>query len=289
MKKLIHIFFVLFVTLTIFSSCEDPIDLDLGKPVQQLVIDAVINQTTDTQYIRITRSLPYLDNGNYVGIQVDTVGIIDTANLAFHQFTYKGDGVYYFVPTPNTFKFGNSYQLFIRHGSKTYFSQSQLNTPVTIDSLTLKYEEKGRFGGAAGKYITLWAKDKKGPGDYYWFRVTRNDSLQVKAGDITIAIDNSTTLGSQGDGDLFILPIRENLSSRPLKTGETIKVDVLSITPEMYFYLDLVRTQLTNQGLFAVPPSNVPGNIFCVNDENTKILGFFCMTGKVGTNTLVIP
>jgi hypothetical protein len=41
--------------------------------------------------------------------------------------------------------------------------------------------------------------------------------------------------------------------------------------------------------LFAVPPSNIPGNIFCLNDPNTKVLGFFGMTGKVSTQKLVIP
>jgi hypothetical protein len=84
------------------------------------------------------------------------------------------------------------------------------------------------------------------------------------------------------------VPIRDNFTSRPFKPGETARVEILSITPEMYYYLNLISTQLNNSGLFAVPPSNIPSNIFCINDQKKKVLGFFCMTGKVSTQKLLI-
>lgn len=279
---------ILFAAL--FSACEDPIELDLGTPVEQIVIDAVIDQTSDTQFIRITRSLPYLDNGTYKGYEMDSVGILDTSAMVFHKFTYKGDGVYFFVPpAPATFTGGNTYQLIARDGADTYFSQSKLNTPTSIDSFTYAFKENGSFGGGKGNYVTLWAKDKPGKGDFYWFKLYRNDSLQATAGDILIASDNSITAGGSGDGELFIIPIRENLTSRPYTSGETARVEILSITPELYYYLNLISTQLNNQGLFAVPPSNIPSNIICVNDQNKKVLGFFSMAGKVSTQKLLFP
>lgn len=290
MKKYTSIIFTVIALVFALSSCEDPIDLDLGSPVEQIVIDAVINQTTDTQYIYITRSMAYLDNGNYKGYEMDSVGILDTNSMVFHKFTYSGNGVYYFVPpAANTFTTGNTYQLIARDGADTYFSQSKLNSPTSIDSFTYEYKERGSFGGGKGNYVTLWAKDKPGKGDFYWFKLYRNDSLQAKAGDIRIAADNSTTTDGNGDGDLFIIPIRENLTSRPYKSGESARVEILSITPELFYYLNLIGTQLNNQGLFAVPPSNIPGNIICINDQNKKVLGFFCMTGKVSTQKLVFP
>jgi hypothetical protein len=288
MKKLFYIFITGFASLTFLSSCEDSIDLDLGAPVEQLVIDAVIDQTSDTQFIRITKSISYLDNGNYKGVQLDTVGIVDTASNTFHVFNYKGDGWYYFVPPANTFKVGNTYQLLIRDGSNTYFSQSELHAPTTIDSLTYNFEELGKFGGGKGNYITLWAKDKPGKGDYYWFKLYRNDSLQMKASDIKIAIDNAFNTDGNGDGDLFIIPIRENFTSRAYQSGETARIEILSIPQELYIFLNLVTTQLNNQGLFAVPPTNIPSNIVCVNNPNKKLLGFFSMVGKVSTNKLTI-
>lgn len=287
MKKLLYI---LIASFAIFSlgACEDSIDLDLGAPIEQLVIDAVIDQTTDTQFIHITKSIAYLDNGQYKGVEVDTVGIIDTTTQTFYPFTYKGNGWYYFVPAANTFTYGNTYQLLVRDGADTYFSQSQLNSPTTIDSFTYKFEKTIPFSGAQGNSVILWSRDKPGKGDYYWFKLYRNDSLQLKASDIRIAVDNSTTPGGNGDGDLFIIPIRQNFTSRPYKAGETARIEILSITPELYLYLNLINTQLNNVGLFAVPPSNVPSNIICVNDEKKKALGFFCMTGKVSTPTLLI-
>jgi len=278
------------VFIALLSACEDPIELDLGAPVEQIVIDAVIDQTSDTQFIRITRSLPYLDNGNYKGYEMDSVGILDTSAMVFHKFTHKGDGVYFFVPpVPATFTIGNTYQLIARDGSDTYFSQSKLNAPTSIDSFTYAYKESGSFGGGKGNYVTLWAKDKPGKGDFYWFKLYRNDSLQATAGDILIASDNSVTSGGSGDGELFIIPIRENLTSRPYTSGETARVEILCITPELYYYLNLISTQLNNQGLFAVPPSNIPSNIICINDQSKKVLGFFSMAGKVSTQKLLFP
>lgn len=285
------IFLTLLVSSVAFlASCEDPIDLDLGTPVQQLVIDAVIDQTADTQFIRITKSMAYLDNGNYKGIQVDTVAIIDTVTNSFHTFNYKGDGLYYFVPAPNTFVAGRTYQLYVKDGNNNYFSQSKLNAPTSIDSFTTKYEPSGRFGGAKGNYVTLWAKDKPGIGDFYWFKLYRNDSLQMKASNIILAAENSFSSDGEGDGDgdLFIIPIRENFTERPYLSGESSRIEILSIPPELFLYLNLITTQLNNQGLFAVPPSNVPGNIICINNQETKILGFFAMVGKVSTQKLII-
>lgn len=288
MKKLFFILGISILSAAFLSSCEDPIDLDLGTPVDQLVIDAVIDQTTDTQYIHITKSMAYLNNGSYKGIQVDSAGIIDTLNKVFHKFTYKGDGWYYFVPAPNTFIAGNTYQLLVRDGINTYFSQSEMHSPTVIDSFTYEYEPMGKFGGGKGNYVTLWAKDKVGKGDYYWFKLYRNDSVQLKSADIKIAVDNAFNSDGNGDGDLFIIPIRENFTSRPYKSGETARIEILSIPQELYIYLNLITTQLNNQGLFAVPPSNIPSNIICLNDQNKKLLGFFAMTGKVSTQKLLI-
>ena len=271
------------------TACEDPIELDLGKPVEQLVIDAVIDQTADTQYIYISKSVGYLNNGVAKGYQIDTVGILDTSSFTFYPFKYAGNGKYFFVPpSANTFKFDNDYQLICKDGANTYVSQSRLNSPTTIDSLTYKYEPLGSFGGNKGNYITLWSKDKVGKGDFYWLRLYRNDSIQLQAGDIRVGIDNSVSQGGEGDGDLFIVPLRANFTSRPWNIGETARIEVLTITPEMYFYLNLLTTQLQNTGLFAVPPSNVPSNIICTNNPETKALGFFCMVGKVESPTLLI-
>jgi hypothetical protein len=287
-KNIFRLSFAIIAALT-FSSCEDSIELDLGAPVDQIVIDAVINQTADTQFIKISKSIAYLSNGNYKGYEMDTVGILDTSSFEFHQFTYKGNGVYYYVPSSsNVFKFGNTYQLIAKDGADTYFSQSTLNSPTSIDSFTYSYKERGSFGGPKGNYITLWAKDKIGKGDFYWFRLYRNDSLQSKVGDILIAQDNSTTSDGKGDGDLFIVPIRDNFTSRPFISGESARIEILSITPELYYYLNLISTQLNNTGLFAVPPSNIPSNIICINDQKKKVLGFFSMVGKVSTQKLMI-
>ncbi len=290
MKNYILYTFLGLSTIFLFNSCEDAIDLDLGTPNVQIVIDAVINQTTDTQWIYISKSNAYLNQGQASGYKIDSVvGIVDTATRVFHEFKYLGDGKYFFVPpAANTFTSGQTYQFLMIDKNNTYVSQSKLNTPTTIDSLVFKFEPNGSFGGGKGNYLTLWAKDKPGVGDYYWIKLFRNDSFQSRASDIRIAADNSFSPGGDGDGDLFIVPIRSNLTSRPYLDTERARVEVHTITPEMFAYLNLIVTQLQNVGLFAVPPANVPTNIFCINNPNNKVVGFFCMTGKVDSGTVFV-
>lgn len=286
MKKLI--FSLLISTSLIFVSCEDPIDLDLGEAKIQIVVDAVINQTTDTQFINITQSLPFLSSSTYSGVTADTVAIFDASNFAYYEFTHLGGGKYFYVPNQGDFDTGKTYQLYIRHGANTYVSQSHLHSPVTIDSFVAKYEENGRFGNVKGTYTTLWAKDKKGVGDYYWFRTYINDSIQARPGDIITAADNAFNGDGTGDGELFIVPIRENLS-RPLRSGDQVRVEVLTITEDLFYFLFLVRDQLNNQGLFAVPPTNIPSNVFCINNNDVKVLGNFTMCGKAETQVINVP
>ena len=120
----------LYLLLTAFtfliSACEDPIELDLGAPVSQVVIDAVIDQTADTQWIYVSKSSAYLDNNNASSYELDTIGIVDTSNFTFYQFTSQNNGKYFFVPpAANTFKYGQTYQLLIRDKGNTFVSQSQ--------------------------------------------------------------------------------------------------------------------------------------------------------------------
>src|SRR5690606_21449845 len=107
-------------------------------------------------------------------------------------------------------------------------------------------------------------------------------------GDIITAADNAFNGDGTGDGELFIVPSRENLS-RPLRSGDQVRVEVLTITEDLFYFLFLVRDQLNNQGLFAVPPTNIPSNVFCINNNDVKVLGNFTMCGKAETQVINVP
>ncbi|MBC7425147.1 MAG: DUF4249 domain-containing protein [Bacteroidia bacterium] len=285
-KQYFFIFLLLGLPL-FFSSCEDSVDVDLGPPQIQLVVDAVINNSKDTQFIYLTKTIGFLNNGRYPGYQADSVMIIDTAGPA-RIFNYSGNGTYFYVvPAGLNFKTGNTYGLYIKDGPDSYYSLSKLNRVPPIDSLIVRYKEE-EFGQKAGYEAEMYAKDIAGVGDFYWLKLYRNDSFQSSS--INISQDGAFVGSTAGDGDRFIPPIAKlalNSFSRPYKSGETIKLELLSINPELYFYLNEITTQLNNQGLFATPPANVSGNIFCLNNEKKKVLGFFSMCGKSEANVTV--
>jgi hypothetical protein len=74
----------------------------------------------------------------------------------------------------------------------------------------------------------------------------------------------------------FIPPIIFNLSPRRLNLDDKVKIECWSIGLPAYYFLTLAQIQMTNEGLFATPPANVPTNITNKNKESkVKAVGWF--------------
>jgi hypothetical protein len=52
-------------------------------------------------------------------------------------------------------------------------------------------------------------------------------------------------------------------------------VEVRSISADAFDFLGQLRTQLTNGGLFATPPANLPTNVINTNANGRTATGFF--------------
>jgi hypothetical protein len=98
---------------------------------------------------------------------------------------------------------------------------------------------------------------------------------------MNLAFDMAGSPNSQ-DGGLFIWPIRYgalNDFRSPYSVGDKVRVEIHSITPETYYWLQLIRNENQNGGLFATPPSSIGTNIFNFNpSKRTNVAGFFCMS-----------
>jgi Domain of unknown function (DUF4249) len=82
--------------------------------------------------------------------------------------------------------------------------------------------------------------------------------------------------------------VEEEISKRPaFYPGDSIKVEVYSITRENLFFYVRLKTELTNgtggglAGLFATPVANVPSNIFPVGNSKIRVLGWFGASHKI--------
>lgn len=86
--------------------------------------------------------------------------------------------------------------------------------------------------------------------------------------------------------------VEENIQERPAYyPGDSIKVEVYSITRENLFFYSRLKSEITNgtgggfSGLFATPVTNVPSNIFPFGKSKIKVLGWFGAAHKVTVTT----
>jgi len=296
-------YYILFVFL---FSCEDIINPDLPTNEPILVVDAWINNLEEIQVIKLSKTQNYLDSNSPVPVVGATVFIYDE-NLTHFNFTEVNDGEYIWTPD-SVFKNigveGTKFYLSVSYEGKNIFSESQLNRTSVIDSVNFV---RGQVPEDS-YYAEFWSREEEGVGDAYWIKSYINGELQTGLQDIITCIDaGASSEGAVIDGIPFIPPIRRavtkfendddgNLMS-PFKKGDSLYVEIHSVTFEAFDFLNKTAIQINRPGgfseLFAVSLSNVPNNLIITNisdgsiDPNYPVVGFFNVSSVHGMgNTL---
>ena len=296
-------YYILFVFL---FSCEDIINPDLPTNEPILVVDAWINNLEESQVIKLSKTQNYLDSNSPVPVVGATVFIYDE-NLTHFNFTEVNDGEYIWTPD-SVFKNigveGTKFYLSVSYEGKNIFSESQLNRTSVIDSVNFV---RGQVPEDS-YYAEFWSREEEGVGDAYWIKSYINGELQTGLQDIITCIDaGASSEGAVIDGIPFIPPIRRavtkfendddgNLMS-PFKKGDSLYVEIHSVTFEEFDFLNKTAIQINRPGgfgeLFAVSLSNVPNNLIVTNisdgsiDPNYPVVGFFNVSSVHGMgNTL---
>jgi hypothetical protein len=280
------LFFLTTLFLTVFASCEDPIDVRVDSGEPKLVIDAFVNDLHEPQRIRLTQSIPYFNTpGSEPPVSGATVVLIDTSNTRLFLFADSGNGNYVWNPNPalgDTLTVGKTYALVVIEGMDTLIGFSTLNPTAKIDSLFIVNETGDNPGFTPGKYVELAANDLPGTGNVYWIKTWYNDTFRNGIFDMNLAYDQAGSPNSAQDGGLFIWPIRYgaiNDFSKPYRVGDKVRVEIHSLTPETYYWLNLIQNENQNGGLFATPPSNIGTNMFPFNPAKKRgLAGFFCVS-----------
>lgn len=270
-------------------SCEDPVTLESRFQDPQLVVEAWLNNISESQTILLTETQDYYDNRLPTPVtdaQVLVCQTVDqqpTANC--FVFDHEGEGRYVWEPTAPGQTLGEvdmEFGLGIQRGDKQYASIATMNRTATIDSISFQFEEEA-LGLDEGLYAQLYARDQVGTGDAYLIRTTFNDTLLLNPGEFNLAYDATFSPGTETDGITFIFPIRFAINKQDadggflaLEEGDHIAVEVISLSDEAYLFLRIVAEQINNggSGLFDLPVANAPGNIVEVESQE-PILGFF--------------
>ena len=287
-------YYILFVFL---FSCEDIINPDLPTNEPILVVDAWINNLEESQVIKLSKTQNYLDSNSPVPVVGANVFVYDE-NLKHFTFTEVNDGEYIWTPdsaNKNIGVEGTKFYLSVSYEDKNIFSESQLNRTSVIDSVNFV---RGQVPEDS-YYAEFWSREEEGVGDAYWIKSYINGELQTGLQDIITCIDaGASSEGAVIDGIPFIPPIRRavtkfendddgNLMS-PFKKGDSLYVEIHSVTFEAFDFLNKTAIQINRPGgfseLFAVSLSNVPNNLIVTNisdgsiDPNYPVVGFFKLT-----------
>jgi hypothetical protein len=289
----------------IILGCETIIDPNLADAPPITFVDAWITDKYEPQLIRLKTTLPYFEDEEFPGISGADVRIIDNENQEYiFVESEENVGDYVWIP-PNdssTFgKLGNEYLLTITINDVILQSQSKMNRVPAIDSVNFRYE-KGNTFFPESYFAQFFATDPEGPGDTYWIRAYKNGEFLNKPNEINIAYDAGFSAGSEIDGIGFVQPIRDGINPfeqdendnflSPYDPGDSVYVEIYSITNTAFFYLTQVAIQIDRPGgfaeLFATPLSNVVSNI--VNTTNEEpVIGFFNVSAISGMGAWLDP
>lgn len=281
MKKLILILF----SALLFTSCEDVIDVDLEEGKPQLTVDAILTNLDEPQFVRLTLSGNYFDASSVTPI---TNALVELTDSDGNNYTFKSpdeNGKYELDSQFDSLVVGREYYLKVTYNNEVFTSKSVVRQIPAIDSITWS-RENIPFGDVDSIWaVQFWAYDNPGLGDAYWVKATRNGVVKISPQSITVAYDGSTGRGAKTDNIPFILPIRASITpggfagppdgEEFVEVGETVGVQLFSISLDFAEYLTILQDQLNNGGLFAKPPTNLPTNIRNENSNGSKALGWF--------------
>lgn len=291
MKRNQIIMLSLFAAL-LLGACEMTIHPALQQADPQYIVDAFVTDKLDTQVIKIMFSQPYFEAQLPPPVSGATVEITDNeGNIFVFPENPLQKGSYTWIPSGTGFgKVGNSYFLSVKVNGESFVSTSKMGRVPPIDSISFK-KDTDRNDNREFYRGQFWAEDPLGPGDTYWIKAWKNGVPLLKPGEITLAYDAAFSKGSNFDGYTFIQPIRNGINPQdpdpnnsnqmlsPYMPGDSVYVEIHSLTEATFDFMTQVQVQTDRPGgfaeLFSRPIANVSTNITNETAGGTKVQGFF--------------
>ena len=301
MKNLINLKYLKFPALfalaaLTLTSCEDVINLDTANGPSQLVVDGWLTNQPGQQTITLSWSGAYFDNSAPKPVTGALVTVTDDKGKVYNFEDPDGDGKYLWGKTnaDTLGHVGRTYSLKVVNGTDTFTAKSELKRVPTVDSVVYRHEKwpfEPDKGPREGYVAQFYARDLEGVGDTYWIKpVIRGKAVVDKGENISIAYDAAFGAGAPSDGLIFILPLRESITTDSLySAGAEVGVELHSITYEAFEFLKQVSEQAANGGLFATPIANVRSNVLNTNPSGPKALGFFSASAVSRKETVIDP
>jgi hypothetical protein len=273
MKKLAIIFCFLIMILT---SCRKDLQVDIPDYKQLLVVEGSIEKGQFAK-VNLSYSVPYfgsntVSNLSDFAVKGAFVTVSDGVNVDTLKELLPGVG-YIYYGSKILGQQGGSYRLDITVNGKNYYSQTQIYSPVALDSLWFKVERMDTLG-------FVWANLNEPPGrgnHYRWFtkRMGKDNDFIAP---FNSAFDDKFIDGKDFDF-AYGRPIPQNSTANEdnneekgfFKIGDQVIVKFCSIGNEEYLFFRTYYSNLLSNGNPFSAPANVNSNI-----EGEDVIGVWC-------------
>ena len=248
----------------ILISCEKEIDLDLDESDQLFVIEAIVHDSLGDNFVSISKTRPFDDNGPIERVTNAVVQIKDGVGGVFNLVqTVPG----FYTNTNLEGVSGRTYELQVDIAGEVITATSFLNPRIEIDSIT--YEEEPSFGGPAEEKeygILCYFTDPLNVVNFYRMKAFLGEEQQdgfVNWSDDAI------------DGASTGLPV----FNATYFAEEVATIQLLSVDEVNFRYFTAITA---SQG------GDVPGNPI-TNLSGDKAVGYFGAYAKSQRSVVIIP
>jgi hypothetical protein len=299
-KKILNISILLLLT-----SCITQFIPRTNEDKKILVVEGLITDQPDINTVKLSKSLPLGTRNSSTAVTGSIVSISDDLGNTY-DLNENEPGTY--VTDPSKFQgvIGRFYILHIRTNEDNvivnYESVPTEMKPVPpIDSVyyekvTLK--ETNGIINQQGCQIFLSTQDPANQTKFYrweyketWefhlpYIYPQNRICWLSDNSSTINVKNTSFL-TENRIDRYPLNFISNLSDR-LAVRYSILVNQYSLNEDEFTYWDKLRN-ITEEvgGLYDIIPSSVPSNVYCIDDPNAKVLGYFSVSASASKRIFI--
>jgi hypothetical protein len=230
----------------LFTSCEKTVDLKYKDNQSRIIIEGNITNEPGPYFVKITKSIPLSDIGNYPTVDNAVVTISDDAGNT-ETLIPQGGGVY----RTNTIAgiTGRTYSLIVNAENQMYSAQSTMPQPVLFDSIKV---EQFTFGGDIERNIIPIYTDPIAKGNNYQFVLSVNNKIINQHFVQNDAVTNGVV-------NTMRLEIDDNTVT--LKTGDLITLKMYCIDKKVALYYTTLALMGDSGPGGGTTPNNPPTNI----------------------------
>jgi len=264
MKK-VFILLAVLIGFLLNTSCKKEINITLKSSAVRLVVDGLITDEGKSHIVKITQSSNYFNNDPEPEVSGAIVSISDGNMIT--SLTETEPGVY---ETPSDFKgeIGKTYSLDIKYNKEEYSGSSLIKPVMTVDSIYFQKIQNENPNDPQRYRVLINAQELPEQGDCYAFYYYKNGVF------MSDTLNRANIINDDFSNGIYLIGFRAlNVTASP---GDTITLEIRSITRQYFDYLKLIMAQTrTPNTPFTGPPANVEGNMKDITDKSKQVMGYF--------------